>query len=98
MESSLLDHDEFLLSSTTPRGAANASSTTTTSTNISTTNNQSNATQDSSNSGRRSRSNRTRTGRTYPIVEVVAPESLSEGYTFDVEVNHEILSVVVVSF
>lgn len=34
--------------------------------------------------------------RTYPIVEVIAPESLPQGYTFDVEVNHEILTVTVV--
>ncbi|GFH57923.1 hypothetical protein CTEN210_14399 [Chaetoceros tenuissimus] len=33
--------------------------------------------------------------RVYPVVEVIAPESLSEGYTFDVEVNHEILTVTV---
>ena len=33
--------------------------------------------------------------RVYPVVEVIAPESLSEGYTFDVEVNHEILTVMV---
>mmetsp|Transcript_20792 Transcript_20792/g.30471 ORF Transcript_20792/g.30471 Transcript_20792/m.30471 type:complete len:286 (-) Transcript_20792:571-1428(-) len=31
--------------------------------------------------------------RTYPIVEVVAPETLSAGYTFDVEYNHEIFTV-----
>jgi hypothetical protein len=34
--------------------------------------------------------------RVYPIVEITAPESLPEGYTFDVEVNHEILTVAVV--
>ena len=33
----------------------------------------------------------------YPIVEVVAPATLRCGYTFDVEVNHEVLTVVVVS-
>lgn len=33
--------------------------------------------------------------RKYPIVQLVAPETLSEGFTFDVEVNHEILTVVV---
>jgi hypothetical protein len=37
------------------------------------------------------------TGRIYPVVQVVAPENLSEGYTFDVEVNHEILTITVVS-
>ena len=36
------------------------------------------------------------TTRTYPIVQVIAPETLAQGYTFDVEFNHEILSVVVV--
>ena len=36
--------------------------------------------------------------RKYPIVQLVAPETLSEGFTFDVEVNHEILTVVVVSY
>jgi hypothetical protein len=34
----------------------------------------------------------------YPVVAVIAPESLGEGYTFDVEVNHAILTVVVVSY
>lgn len=34
--------------------------------------------------------------RTYPIVQVIAPETLAQGYTFDVEFNHEILTVVVV--
>jgi hypothetical protein len=32
---------------------------------------------------------------TYPIVEVIAPASLSTGYTFDVEVNHQIFTVTV---
>mmetsp|Transcript_26724 Transcript_26724/g.30590 ORF Transcript_26724/g.30590 Transcript_26724/m.30590 type:complete len:331 (-) Transcript_26724:119-1111(-) len=31
----------------------------------------------------------------YPIVDVIAPAALSSGYTFDVEVNHEVLSVTV---
>jgi hypothetical protein len=31
----------------------------------------------------------------YPIVEVIAPATLNQGYTFDVEVNHEILTVTV---
>lgn len=31
----------------------------------------------------------------HPVVVVIAPESLSEGYTFDVEVNREILTVMV---
>ena len=35
--------------------------------------------------------------KTYPVVQVEAPETLPEGYTFDVEVNHEILTVTVVS-
>lgn len=34
--------------------------------------------------------------RVYPIVEIIAPESLPQGYTFDVDVNHEILTVTVV--
>ena len=34
----------------------------------------------------------------HPVVVVIAPESLSEGYTFDVEVNREILTVMVVSY
>lgn len=34
----------------------------------------------------------------YPIVEVVAPASLRAGYTFDVEVNHDIFTVTVVRF
>ena len=35
--------------------------------------------------------------RSYPIVEVISPETLMEGYTFDIEINHEILTVEVVS-
>ena len=35
--------------------------------------------------------------RVYPVVEVIAPETLSGGYTFDVEYNHEVLTVKVVS-
>ena len=35
--------------------------------------------------------------RTFPVVQVVAPETLSAGYTFDVEHNHEIFTVQVVS-
>ena len=35
--------------------------------------------------------------KTYPVVQVEAPETLPEGYTFDVEVNHDILTVTVVS-
>lgn len=31
----------------------------------------------------------------YPVVQVVAPENLNGGFTFDVEVNHEILTVTV---
>jgi hypothetical protein len=39
----------------------------------------------------------TSSARVYPVVEVEAPENLSEGYTFDVQVNHEILTITVVS-
>mmetsp|Transcript_12379 Transcript_12379/g.23204 ORF Transcript_12379/g.23204 Transcript_12379/m.23204 type:complete len:311 (+) Transcript_12379:146-1078(+) len=89
MESSLLEHDEFRVS--TANSLPSSSSTNNNSHNhnggiLPARNN------DSSSSS--SRNNRVRT-RTYPVVEVIAPETLSEGYTFDVEVNHEILSVVV---
>jgi hypothetical protein len=33
----------------------------------------------------------------YPMVEVVAPATLIAGYTFDVDVNHQIYTVTVVS-
>jgi hypothetical protein len=89
MESSLLEHDEFLLSSTA--ATRNDASSVASVINNRNNNNNNNITSSSTTT------NRART-RTYPIVEVVAPETLSEGYTFDVEVNHEILSVVVVSF
>ena len=33
-----------------------------------------------------------------PVVEVIAPASLRAGYTFDVEVNHQVYTVTVVRY
>ena len=87
MESSLLANDEFVIESD-PNDNYNynySNNTTTNTTNTTSTNSNSNTS-----------STAPTTTRTYPIVQVIAPETLAQGYTFDVEFNHEILSVVVV--
>jgi hypothetical protein len=101
--SSLLQEDEFDFANPTTSTSTTSNNTTTTNTNTGGHSMHSNMQHNMNmhhydTKQQQHQTQQQQQGNPYPFVEVVAPASLKGGYTFDVEVNHEIFTVEVPTF